>query len=404
MDTWMHSNQPMYELLRACARFEPGGDAVARMRASAQDIDWDGLFEQAQHHGLIPLVYRNLSRWCPDSLPPHLHSRLLQTYFANAGHNLQLTGELLRILNLLSEAGIEAVPFKGPVLADQLFGNVSFRQFGDLDILVQQKDVRRARKLLISDGYEPEYPLEGRLKEEYIRSEHAFQLQKKDCGFVIELHWRFGSRNQVFPMDPAVVWTRLEPYSFQGREIRVLSWEDLLLYLCVHGAKHGWDRLEWITCVSELLRAPREIKWEVLLQRAANSGASRALHLGLLLASDLQPFAFPPIVMEPLSVDSVARTLADQVNHRLFVEELDHSRREIYRHTFYLRARERWSDRARILLYFSARVPHPLAKDWNLFRLPASLSFLYYLLRPMRLAREYGLSRLRAMLRPDTSF
>src|SRR3974377_548335 len=99
MDTGVHRNRAMYELLRACARFEPCGESVARMRACAQGLDWEGVIEKAQHQGLVPLLYRNLSRWCSDQLPRRVHSHLAQAYLANAGYNLQLTGELLRILD-----------------------------------------------------------------------------------------------------------------------------------------------------------------------------------------------------------------------------------------------------------------------------------------------------------------
>jgi hypothetical protein len=392
------------ELLRACACFNPNQRTNARIRELARHVDWNEFLEAAQHHGLIPLAYRNLSQLEPGIVPRNVLGGLAHAYVVNAGHNLRLTGELLRILDLFEGAGIQTVPFKGPVLADMLFGNISFRQFCDLDILVEQKDARRAKQLLLQDGYQPEFALDGKAETEYIRSEHAFQFQKPDRGFIIELHWRFGSRNQVFPVDPSEVWKRLGTQLFQGREVRVLSREDLLLYLCVHGAKHGWDRLEWIVCISELVRCSPEMKWDVLVEDAAQSGAIRAFNLALLLADDIAPLNLPPAVSASLRADTGARALADQVNRRLFFEEPDHAKREIYRHTFYLRSRERWSDKARILLYFSARVPHPLAKDWRLFRVPASLSFLYYLLRPMRLMHEYGFRRLRAMLRPDTSF
>ena len=215
------------ELLRVCANQRPTevGAALIRRLVSGE-TDWNYVSNAAETHRLIPLLYRNLTDTCEHSVPENIMRRFRQAYISNAAHNLRLTGELLRLLAILEREGIEVVPFKGPVLAELLFQNIALRQFGDLDILIKPRDVKRAKQLLLDDGYEPEFVLTGRIEAEYIRSEHAFQFQKPGSGFVIELHWRFGARDQVFPVDPKDIWTRLQRCNFQGREIPTLAPED----------------------------------------------------------------------------------------------------------------------------------------------------------------------------------
>jgi hypothetical protein len=62
---------------------------------------------------------------------------------------------------------------------------------------------------------------------------------------------------------------------------------------------------------------------------------------------------------------------------------------------FYLRMRERVRDRIRYGLYYAQQYLRialtPSANDQALLSLPASLSFLYYLLRPIRLLQIYAL-------------
>jgi len=89
--------------------------------------------------------------------------------------------------------------------------------------------------------------------------------------------------------------------------------------------------------------------------------------------------------------DHGASELAERVRAELFVPEPVHRTREFRRHAFYLRSRERLMDRARIVWFSCARIPHPLAQDWDVFQLPSQMSFLYYFLRPLRLFRDYGL-------------
>jgi hypothetical protein len=61
-----------------------------------------------------------------------------------ARKNLRFTAELIRILNCLESHGIAAIPFKGPTLAESVYGNLALREFSDLDILVRQSDFPRA--------------------------------------------------------------------------------------------------------------------------------------------------------------------------------------------------------------------------------------------------------------------
>ena len=68
-------------------------------------------------------------------------------------HALYLTAELLRILRLLDAHAIRAVPLKGPALAQSLYGDLALREFCDLDVLVQETDLRKARGLLEAQGY-----------------------------------------------------------------------------------------------------------------------------------------------------------------------------------------------------------------------------------------------------------
>jgi hypothetical protein len=112
--------------------------------------------------------------------------------------------------------------------------------------------------------------------------------------------------------------------------------------------------------------------------------------VGLLLAADVCALPLPSPLSELAVSDRRAGELAARVRAGLFEPEPAHRTKEFQRHAFYLRTRERLVDRARIVWFSCARIPHPLARDWELFRLPSRMSFLYYVLRPLRLFRDYG--------------
>ena len=48
-----------------------------------------------------------------------------------------LTSELIKIMKLLEENDIKAIAFKGPTLAQLAYGDVTLRQYVDLDLLVE---------------------------------------------------------------------------------------------------------------------------------------------------------------------------------------------------------------------------------------------------------------------------
>jgi hypothetical protein len=101
-------------LLLACARTRLDSAHADRVRALvAGGLDWSLVIDAASRHGLTPLLHRNLNAACPDDVPDSARTQLLERSLANARWNLYRTQELLRILRLLQDEGIAAIPFKG---------------------------------------------------------------------------------------------------------------------------------------------------------------------------------------------------------------------------------------------------------------------------------------------------
>jgi hypothetical protein len=110
--------------------------------------------------------------------------------------------------------------------------------------------------------------------------------------------------------------------------------------------------------------------------------------------------------MSRIEADPVIPSLAAQVRAWLFREwddSLEDSEKAFSplseKALFRLRVRERLWDRVLYLLHRLRQLLIPNEKDRALLRLPARFSFLYYLLRPLRLAREHGTSPVKRFLR-----
>jgi len=116
----------------------------------------------------------------------------------------------------------------------------------------------------------------------------------------------------------------------------------------MHGAKHGWERLEWICSLARLVERSPDLDWDYLIETAYYYGALRGMYLALLLANDVCAVPLPQNIAELAIADKGARELADQLKARLFEQPTSHRAREFQRHAFYLRSRERLVDRVRI--------------------------------------------------------
>jgi hypothetical protein len=92
----------------------------------------------------MPLLYRTLNSVCSDAVPKPTLEELREHFYANAGRDLFLGKELIKVLHLLESHEIRAIAYKGPTLAVSVYGNLAFREFGDLDILVREQYQRGA--------------------------------------------------------------------------------------------------------------------------------------------------------------------------------------------------------------------------------------------------------------------
>jgi hypothetical protein len=344
----------------------------------------------ALRHGLMPLLYRNLKSACQDAVPKAILERLRDQYRANTMRNLLLTGELLKVLNLFEANDIPAIPYKGPTLAASVYGDLALRQFVDLDILVHKRDVRKAKSLLVSRGYQNPYHFSPVQKVAYLQSDSGCLFNRNDSKVIVELEWEITPRGFPFCLDLEPFWERLEWASFEGRRIQAFSPEDLLLVLCMHGAKHCWERLSLACDLAELIRVRNGVDWGRVMERAKTLNCERMFLLGLSLANDLLKVPLPDEVLQKVQVNPMVKSLTSYVRQRLAGEASD-PLGAFALSLFYLKVSERFKDRAGYCFRLAFT---PTISDWEFLHLPSFLDFLYYLIHPIRLVAKYGLKPL----------
>jgi hypothetical protein len=223
-----------------------------------QEIDWENVIAIAYAHGLLPLLHEHVATAAADLVPAHVLSRLKRESVANSQNVLHLTGKQLRVYKLFKENNVPAALFKGPLLAQMAYGEMSLRQAGDIDLLINRRDFTQARVLLESLGYEMTPRLTPAQLSSHLNNHCEIQFMRDEWLTVVDLHWDLAPRSFVFGVKPEDVMSRLQSVSLAGAEVETFGAEDLLLYQAMHGAKHLWRRLEWISCLAESLRATND--------------------------------------------------------------------------------------------------------------------------------------------------
>jgi hypothetical protein len=307
-----------YQLLLLCARTSFSNTDLEQIALHTHNhIDWDEFILIARLHGLAPLVFRALSRSELTAVPQDALSRLKQLHEAFRVRNLLLRNELLELVDTLAKGGVQAVPYKGPVLAEAIYGDIALRQFVDLDLLIRPTDALRARRILLLNGYDPLEDITPRNEKLYAAFHCGFSFKSK-LQSVIEINWRIAPRYWRFPEISETMWSRLEHLPIASKEVPWFTAEDLLLILCMHGCKHKWDQLKWIVDIAELLRSNHTLNWDQLQQEAQHKSILRILNMGLILAHTLLDAQLPQRILDVLNKDKKLLELTSIVRCSLF--------------------------------------------------------------------------------------
>ncbi|CAI6036556.1 nucleotidyltransferase domain-containing protein [Cohnella sp. JJ-181] len=337
--------------------------------------DWSKFLALAKHHRVYPALSATLSKveapWLPDRVKEDLnkerrHNRLKM---------LSLAAEMSRTTAHLASAGIRSLILKGPLLAQDLYGDLSMRTSKDLDILIPANELDRVRSLLAELGYVCEKQKLPNVLNGWKWRHHHVSFFHPSHSLQLEIHWRLApgpGREPGFDE----LWSRRREHSFGSGNAAYLGQEDQFLYLIHHGARHGWFRLRWLCDIDVLAR--RDLDWAACVRRAERYRTDHLVGQALLLASALLGTPVPGGLAgltrrkrASAHIPAVLSFIRDSL------ENAPPDRARAYER--YLIAIKPFSQR--ILYFLSLLYPYPM--DAKTLPLPKSVHFLYFPLRPV---------------------
>lgn len=343
------------------------------IRESFKDIDWKLFLQLVMHHRVYPVIYSKLKKIDEKLIPQHVIQTLYQEYKKNTFQMLLLCREMEQLSKLFTENQIPLLFLKGPVIAADIYGDISLRTSKDLDILIPINSLQKAEKLLLSSGFIKS--LVPYVLNEWKWKTHHIVYFHPQRNIQLEIHWRLQPRPSSEPPFNKL-WERKRVSTITSYPVHFLGKEDLFLYLVSHGSRHAWFRLRWLIDIDKMLRKGINLdKTNLLLKKY------QSLHLvgqALLLASQLLK---TPIneEMKLLTVGNRSKEIAQMaiffIKDILPLDIIMSS--NFYRHyQFSLKSSNLQKIYPIILLFY------PNSADAETLRLPKPLHFLYFPLRP----------------------
>jgi hypothetical protein len=388
--------RPELELILACARTRLDEPACERIRELMRgSLNWSDVVATAFEHHLEFLLSENLSAAGNGMVPTVTTDLLRDTCRKTSGTALLLSSEFFRVQTIFDAEALPLIPYKGPMLAWLAYGSLTRRRYLDLDFFLEQKNLPRAAVLLKSAGFRADFQPREEVSGSSGPVPGQYGFYRDVTRSQVELHTERTLRYYPVPLDFSEMSKRLLTVEISGRQLRTFSIEDTLVMLCVHGAKHFWERLAWIVDVAELI-ASQPVDWPLALRFATKLKSRRLLLLGLSLAHELLGASLPQDILTEVQRDSNALWLANRVYGEL-AGEADPRAGVIPRAMFRLRSGDGVPNSARHMLRLMSS---PTLSDHKTVQLPEMLSPLYALVRPWNLVRQYGLG-LRGRKEPD---
>jgi hypothetical protein len=342
------------------------------------NIDWDLFLKLTIHHRLYPVIAGKLKDLNEQIIPKYVNASLSKAYKNNTFRMLHMMGETEYVSELFNVNEVPTIFLKGPSLAADLYGNISFRTSSDIDILIPINLLEKAEAILIEDGYIKDDYIETILNDWKWRHHHLsfFHPEKQ---VKLEVHWRLHPGPSYEPSFMEM-WNRKRQCQLSSKQVYLLGKEDLFVFLVTHGARHGWSRLRWLVDIHQLIE--KDLDWEKVIflftkyQAVPVGGHAIILSNALLkttLAKEMKILTNHKKSI--LLAQEALFYLKDMIN--LHEERLPDEVAKYHRH--YLFSLMSKSQKFLFILSFF----HPYPEDAEMLPLPKKLHYLYFPLRPI---------------------
>jgi len=381
IEEYLHTNSHQAEEKRALRYLLQL--AVGSMHVRGESINLDTNEELPR---LIPVLVAHFSQEeLAELAGKQVAARMLEMYRTETLQNLFLEAELQHVLQAFHAADIAIILFKGPALAYTVYPQPHLRTYHDLDMLIHEEDLPRARALLVNIGYTFYEEFRSNVINDRRRG-YNFTLKAADSWLevLIELHTAPHDSDIGMEFDVAALWANAQAITVMGEPTLTMHPVDHLLYLCWHYRFHSFSRLLWLYDLVMIVRSGGDhFDWDMLIERARRQKLATTVYYCLMWCRDLFDVTVPERVWQALRPPPLCRLIVERFAlpdpARALATRQGYTHRVLAHHVMV--------DRSGELLKVGLRTlfPSPAAIGQRYMehsRLPLKWYFLFYFIHP----------------------
>lgn len=311
----------LYEILLECLKKDKRKpDAAVLSALSSQD--WNNLLALAAMQRITPLLWHRLKQKKMEThVPETATTKLREASRRNTIKNLRLNGETSRLLAALEQEHIPLILLKGIVMANEVYENISLREMNDIDVLARPCDLQRIADILTGMGY---HPMQTFSVELILQTGHHLPRFIKKNAAHFEVHWNITNPGELYSIDPKGLWQRSAPVRIAGHQTQMLSFEDLLLHLCLHTSyQHPFIfGLRPFCDIAEAIdHFGSSINWQTVADRALSQQWQRGVYLALRLAVDLAGASVPEDILKKIQPADKSETILETARTQILTDK-----------------------------------------------------------------------------------
>jgi hypothetical protein len=252
----MLSNWPLELHLLIHLTRNQGDPELATALLTLSEVDWGKFAELAEHHRVECSVALNLAIHKSTKIPAGVRAHFAARLREQSLHSLVVNRATIELTNSLSEADIPSLLLKGLAVSARYYGATNARQSIDVDLLIAEEKVIRARLVLEKLGfeqYDPDFVVPSDCEDTLRVLAYHISYRRASDGAQLDLHWRLALFRKFLDWDFEKSNRSATQMSFAGNDLAVLETASQFNYLICHGAKHGWLRLKWLVDIHRML-------------------------------------------------------------------------------------------------------------------------------------------------------
>lgn len=364
-----------------------------------QTINWENIIRLASRHRVRPVLNKAVNALKNSVEIPDKTVEELRKYHHQIGYeNILNARELIQLIKVLRDKGVEIIPYKGVVLAQEAYNDIGLREMSDIDFLINLKDFPVIKETLLGRAYVPSKNVPEEFEKAFFRQnfEYNFDLYAGEHRqFHVEPHWKIGFRRWQTDLDMDDILSLTAERRFFGTEIHMLTPEGFLLTTCLHhGGEDRWNSLKYICDVAAILfRFEKDMNWELLLKESDRFRVTNIILLGIGTAVS--------IFNAPVT-DEVRRLITKRklASHVLKVEhQLEFGRWSANINTyfkdigFHFSLRKSMLTKLKVLYYHFIQVFTPTVYDINDERSAGKKYWWLFITKPFRIWRTHVKTR-----------